>query len=262
MSAEVFVVAVDVGNSAVKLAVQQGDSVSDHAIHIDSPDWPVAVIDWANDQFGREPSQWRVASVQPSAANKLTTALVDRTSVAIEQITRHHVPIGLEVDHPDRLGIDRILAAFAARNRVGTPAVVVDAGSAVTIDWIDSRGHFCGGAILPGLRLQSAALAAGTEALSAIEWDADNEIRLPARNTSDAIHSGILSGIAATIDALVDRYRRELHLTHSEVAVVLTGGDAPVISPHLRQIHRWMPNLVCRGLLDLPRSGVAQTNEA
>jgi type III pantothenate kinase len=147
-----------------------------------------------------------------------------------------------------------LLSAFAATSRHDPPAVIIDAGSAVTVDWVCGRRRFCGGAILPGLDLQSRALASGTEALPEIRWGGDHPIRLPAKNTEDAIRSGILAGMSASIDALIERYREAAGLAAKEIRVVLTGGDGPAISPHLRHIHQLAPNLVCRGLLDLPRS--------
>ena len=75
-----------------------------------------------------------------------------------------------------------------------------------------------------------------------------------------AIFSGILAGVAASIDGLIERYQDVAGVNPGEVRVVLTGGDGSRISPHLRHLHQIIPNLVCRGVLDLPRSLVGQTS--
>ncbi len=248
-------VAVDVGNSSVKLAACRGDEVADHKIRHSSARWEQSVLDWVEDLFGDSPIYWRLASVRRSAANQLSDAICERTAQpTIQFVTHQHVPMQADVDHPDRLGIDRLLSAYAASRRFRLPAVVVDAGSAVTVDWISEAGSFSGGAILPGLGLQSRSLATDTEALPQLQWDQAGDLSLPAKNTGDAIRGGILLGVSAAIDALIDRYRRAVEVAPDRLQVVVTGGDGPTISPHLRHNHCVVPNLVCRGLLDLPRS--------
>lgn len=248
-------VAVDVGNSSIKLAAAHGDVVHDHAIPHSSPRWEQSVLDWALGIFGEHPGAWRMASVRRSTANQLSDAIYQRSvQTQIQFVTHHHVPMPVVVDHPDRLGIDRLLSAFAASRRAPMPAVVIDAGSAVTVDWVSASGEFCGGAILPGLGLQSRSLSTETEALPQLQWDDPRPFRVPARNTADAIRAGILVGLSAAIDELIDRYEANAEAASNPPCVFLTGGDASTISSHLRHNHQVVPNLVCRGLLELPRS--------
>ena len=248
-------VAVDVGNSSVKLAAAHGDVVHDHAIPHSSPRWEQSVLDWAQRIFGEHPIAWRMASVRRSAANQLSDAIYQRVApTQIQFVTHRHVPMPVAVDHPDRLGIDRLLSAFAASRRARMPAVVIDAGSAVTVDWVSGSGEFGGGAILPGLGLQSRSLSTETEALPQLQWDDPRPFRLPARNTADAIRAGILVGLSAAIDELIERYGANAEAASEPPSVFLTGGDASTISSHLRHNHQVVPNLVCRGLLELTRS--------
>jgi type III pantothenate kinase len=261
VNVDLCLVGVDVGNSAVKLAMRRETTVVEFAVEIGATGWHDSVIGWARDQLAGMSSEWRIASVHRAAAQRLDVAIRDSDlDASIRFVTRHDVPMRVEVDHPDQLGIDRVLSAYAASRRLDSAVVVIDAGSAVTVDWVSEEGHFCGGAILPGIGLQAKALASGTDKLPAIEWASDCEIALPAKNTADAIRSGILAGIAAGVDGLIERYRTIAGAQESETRVVLTGGDGPRISPHLQHLHQIMPNLVCRGLLDLPRSGVGQTS--
>jgi type III pantothenate kinase len=254
-------VAIDVGNSAVKIAMLLGDTVVDDAIRIGPRGWEQLAVDWVRKRLDEDNTIWRVASVHQAAAGLLDRAIRESNPDAIiELVSRHEVPMQTNVDHPDRLGIDRLLSAYAAANRFGPPVVVVDAGSAVTVDWIDGQGHFCGGAILPGLGLQSRSLQRETEALPELQWDGELELRLPAQNTNDAIRSGILIGISAAIDELIIRYCDAAGAQIGEIQVALTGGDAATLSRNLQHAHQVVPNLVCRGLLDLPRSLVGRSN--
>ncbi len=257
MSDDIRVVAVDVGNTAVKLALQFESSVEHREIRIGSSGWELSAIGWVRDKLGSQQAagnspQWRIASVHRTAATRLRHAIQSSQSGAvIRLVTWPDVPIEISVDSPDRIGIDRLLSAYAAWSRFGAPLVVIDAGSAITVDWVDSSGTFCGGAILPGLELQSHALVMGTESLPQIELNTDAPVKLPAKNTADAIRAGIVLGVASGLDGLIDRYAEQLGLSQQDFQVVLTGGDARNLSAHLRKSHQVVPSLVCLGLLQL-----------
>ena len=259
MTRESCVVAVDVGNSAVKLCVRKAssDDPIDLSIAITDPQWPQQAIGWVRQQLGCQRTHWRVASVHRGAADALESAIDDESNEDdFSKVSRHDVPMQVRVEQPDKLGIDRLLGCYAAANRFGAPLVVVDAGSAVTIDWVDEETTFRGGAILPGLRLQSKALAVGTDALPQIDWMDKTPVSVPATNTVAAIRLGVLSSVAGAIDSLTASY-----LSHSsdetgkKPRLVMTGGDSSAISPYLRSEHQIAPNLVCRGLLDLREFG-------
>lgn len=249
------IVAVDVGNTAVKLALKFESSIEYREIRIGSSGWELSAIGWVRDKLGSQHAaghspQWRIASVHRSAASQLRHAIrTSQPGVLIRLITWPDVPIKTDVDDPDRVGIDRLLSAYAAWIRFQSPLVVIDAGSAITVDWVDDRGTFCGGAILPGLELQSRSLVMGTEALPQIELNTDVPVALPAKNTADAIRAGIVLGVAAGLEGLVDRYASGSGHAENEFQVVLTGGDARTLSPHVRKSHQTISNLVCQGLL-------------
>lgn len=253
------VVAVDVGNSSIKLAIESGDQILDHAVsHVES-DWPSRVTQWAQANSATEEVDWVIASVRSSTANQLIQHLQNVTSHRSQRVTRADVPMQVITDTPDELGIDRLLAAFAATQMAQPPLVVVDAGSAMTVDWVDDQHRFAGGAILPGLYLQAAALHHHTEALPHVGPQLHESFVIPGKNTVEAIRGGIIAGAAAAVDALINRYRRAAGL-NAPCSVVLTGGQAPLIAPHLEQKHVLQPNLVCRGLLKLPRSRQVASN--
>ena len=153
--------------------------------------------------------------------------------------------LSIDYDDPTRIGVDR-LAAAAAAHRVtpdGQAAVVVDAGTALTVDAIDGDGTFLGGAIAPGLRLGLNALSTGTSFLPQVELVATTP--LLGKNTSDGLRAGVIHGSAALVEGLCARIAVALD---SPIAVFLTGGDAPLLQPHISTVHTCDPDLVLRGL--------------
>lgn len=304
-----YVVAVDIGNSAVKISWRSvyGDGLSDHSgtgdsgvLECDSvgdtlrktviaytrDQWARESTDILQELFGSHPVQWRVASVNATRIKQLRQAIArHRPDDSVWVISHRDVPMPSLVDEPDRLGIDRLVGAWAASRRHSGPLAVVDAGSAVTVDWINAGGAFAGGAILPGLALQTSSLGSGTDALPEVDWDIRERFLVPATNTADAIRLGILGGVAGAIDRLVDWYRDQAVATmngsgtgaastaetpdsavtsdvlpkKSDIAIVITGGDAHAICPHLRNRYDHAANLVCEGVMELPDSPLAKS---
>ena len=143
---------------------------------------------------------------------------------------------------PEKLGVDRWLALLAAWQELDRACVVVDAGTAVTVDVLDGSGTHQGGYIVPGLTLMLNALLSGT---SGVRLSAGPVASLAAGNcTSDAV----LQGCTAMTVALIERAR-----SGSELPLVLTGGDAELLAPWLAAPSLLCPELVLDGLgLALP----------
>jgi len=247
-------IAVDIGNSVIKLALKTADTIDVQSVLIEGDTWPETVVRWVESKAVEQDVVWRIASVHAQATKQLTDHLNTIAPAAnVHVVTWHDIPMKPEVDEPDRLGIDRLISAYAASLHFEPPLIVVDAGSAITVDWVGSDRRFHGGAILPGLSMQFGVLAAGTASLPQIDWT-NCQPKFPAKNTKDAIFSGVLMGATAGIDRLIMHYCQCVKVSPEAVPVVLTGGNAPVVSPHLRHNHERIDNLVCRGLLRLRRS--------
>ena len=150
---------------------------------------------------------------------------------------------------PAQLGPDRWAALIAAWRRSALtdlfpPAcVVVNAGTAVTVDALDAEGVFRGGLILPGLRLMLQALAENTSALKT----ASGEFRTFPDNTADALYSGAMQAICGAVEQM----RRQIDTNPAQVRVYLSGGNAPEIVPHLNAPVEVVDNLVLEGVLAL-----------
>jgi type III pantothenate kinase len=151
-------------------------------------------------------------------------------------------------DDPEAVGADRIANAVAAGRHYGFPAVIVDIGTATTVEAVDGEGCYLGGAILTGLYVSLEALVAQTAKLPSVDLE-EEPPRVIATNTPDSIRSGFIYGYAGAVDALIRRSRDELG--EDNVSVVATGGPAGVIIPYCREIEEFDPDLTLKGLLAL-----------
>jgi type III pantothenate kinase len=148
-------------------------------------------------------------------------------------------------DDPAAVGADRIVNAVAAGHFYGFPAIIVDIGTATTVEAVDGEGSYLGGAILTGLYVALEALVARTAKLPSVDLEEEPPSAI-ATNTPDSIRSGFVYGYAGAIDALVRRSREELG--EEDVRVVATGGPAGVIVRHCREIEEFDPDLTLKGL--------------
>jgi type III pantothenate kinase len=151
-------------------------------------------------------------------------------------------------DDPAAVGADRIVNAVAAGRHYGFPAIIVDIGTATTVEAVDGEGCYLGGAILTGLYISLDALVSRTAKLPSVDLE-EEPPRVIATNTPDSIRSGFIYGYAGAIDALVRRSREELR--EGGVRVVATGGPARAIVRHCREIETFDPDLTLKGLYAL-----------
>lgn len=169
-------------------------------------------------------------------------------AVELESFVNANFPIANRVDHPERVGVDRLAAATAAGCLVapGEAALVVDAGSAITVDVVDEQGAFRGGAILPGRRLMANALFHGTDQLPNLAPPSSvAEPPVVGTSTEQAIRSGIDWGVVGAVRELVARMTARF--THAP-RLFLTGGDAEWLERQLQLPAIRDPYLVLRGL--------------
>lgn len=135
------------------------------------------------------------------------------------------------VAQPANAGMDRRVQALAASVLAAGPAVVVSAGTALTVDAAAADGALLGGTIGVGLGLAARALTIGAEKLPLV--DLEGAVPVPAPDTETAIRAGVVLGAAGAVERLVEAMRPT-----PGCPVFLTGADALVLSPHLRIAHR------------------------
>lgn len=245
-----LVLAFDVGNTRVKVGSSASggpdwiatDSVSHDA---DLGDWLARFVA----RHGERRCSAAIASVNQEMSDRLRGQL-SRQEIPIRLIIDSpwllaHTDLRCDLEAPATAGVDRLLSAIAALQREpGRAVIVIDCGSAITVNLTTADRVFRGGAILPGVRLMAEALAAGTAALPRVHLD--GEAKAVGRSTVQAIRSGIHHAITGGVERLVGRMVADLP---KPPAVYLTGGDAPLVRRGLGLDCPIAPHLVLEGLV-------------
>jgi type III pantothenate kinase len=239
-------VVVDVGNSRIKWGRCGPDGVTATvSLPPDDPGaWRQQIESWGLTTG----ATWALASVQPQRSATLAAWLQERRHAVWRVESPSQLPLRVAVDHPERVGIDRLLDAVAAvhtqlRGRV--PAIVVDAGSAVTVDLIDETGTFRGGAIFPGLRLMARSLHDYTALLPLVDVEAIDP--LPARSTEQAMTGGIYYAVVGGINAIVNHYLNN-HCPSHTADIYVTGGDGRLLAHGVYPPAELWPEMTLEGL--------------
>ncbi len=243
---EAPVTIIAIGNSRTALAIWADGQVA-AVVRVDTGD--MGAFDDAFEALARSMPRGRpaaavVSSVVPSALEKVRErieTLIDRTALVIgEQVA---LPIDVALAEPLKVGVDRLCNAAAAYERLKHSCVVIDFGTAVTVDLVDDDGVFQGGAILPGLKLQLAALRDHTAQLP------DVPVEIPedpiGRSTREAMQNGVCRGLCGAVRGLVEAYATKINHWPQTVA---TGGDAVLLAPHCDFLDNVVPDLCLRGV--------------
>lgn len=256
------VLLADVGNTRIKLAV-----VSDHGLDATGlRRLPTVGLRQDLDSHAFRPEnleRWLmsaapgsavvlVASVHDAAATRLEAVLAAVSATSHRPLRQRRIghadlPLSIDLDEPHKTGIDRLAAAAAAAivKTPGRGAIIVDCGTAATVDMLAADGTFLGGAILPGPALMARALADGTSKLPAVAaLERSAPPAMPGRTTHEAIAAGIGWGIHGAIAKLVAEARGVLG---SDADVILTGGWRGAVRAALPEAID-LPDLVLCGI--------------
>ncbi len=188
-----------------------------------------------------------LASANAESATRITDAILNTTDTKVLVVGRD-LPIPMSHSLSDeaiaRTGHDRLLAAYGAYQLASQACVIVDAGTAVTVDFVDGEGVFHGGAIAPGAAMQLRALAEWTDALPLLapEKPVGRTIGI---DTDSAMQRGVHSGIRGLVRLLVEQYAEEYE---GYPLVLATGGDAKMLFEDDELIDRIVPDLVLAGI--------------
>jgi len=246
MSSEQAFLAISVGNSRSSIATIQSGSVEDPASFnsSDSSEIVQHALECWNDLDDQNP-QIIMATTNESAGMTISKALSDQTSSDIWQIGEDIPPaIGQHLDPETITGVDRLLTASAAWDRVQQACVIVDAGTCVTIDFVDGEGTFHGGAIAPGARMQLEAMHNGTFALPEVEFNRPLREAF-GKNTAQAMLQGVYHGIRGMVRQLTEQYSIRYG---AYPTVIATGGDAEILFKDDELIEQIIPDLQLQGI--------------
>jgi type III pantothenate kinase len=239
---------IDVGNSRMKWALVDRSGLVAQGVVPNADIGALAVRDWQNLP---RPSRAVGVNVAGEAARVRVEGQLTRWRLSIRWLTATPAACGVvnRYSPAGSLGPDRWAALVAARQRAlesdtpAQPVIVVNAGTAVTIDTLDADGVFRGGSILPSMRLMLRALADNTAALKV----APGGFADFPTNTADALYTGALQAVCGAIE--LARARVSTH--GAPVRCYLAGGAAPEIGPHLAAPVELVDNLVLEGVLVL-----------
>jgi type III pantothenate kinase len=243
-------VVVDVGNTRIKWGLcdpQRGTIESTVSLPEDPNVWWRQLLLWQI----TSPLTWVLASVHPSRCERLQ-AWLEEHGHRVFLINRHdQLPLQVGLEHPDKAGMDRLLDAVAAKSVLpaGQGGVLIDAGSAVTVDWLDEQHIFRGGMIMPGMSLMAEALHNYTALLPRVEIALPLP-ELPGESTIPAMQLGIFLAVTGGIREAVRIYREKAAIPPK---VFFTGGQCALLAHTMDlnfgcDVHIW-PNMTLVGIL-------------
>lgn len=229
---------VDIGNTQTKLAVFEGGKML-FRVQVDSENI-FKKIKEIQEKF-KNISKAIVSSVGKTDLNDFESLEKDLDLLILD----HETPLPFKnlYSTPKTLGIDRIALVCASVEKYPNKNVlIIDAGTCITYDFINANNEYLGGAISPGLRMRYKAMHNQTAKLPLLLPESSNSLIGDA--TDQAIHSGVYNGIVFEIDGFIEAYRKK----NNDLTVILTGGDAKMLSKQLKSSIFANSNFLLEGL--------------
>ncbi len=238
--------AVDLGNSSVSLAAVAGRDVRRRwriggGRGRDSAGWRRQLDQLSG--FARNFNHCLVGSVAPSQKDPLVHALA-RFCASVTVLETPLLPgVRARVREPEKVGIDRVLNCLACAELHGAPAIVVDIGTATSVDFVTAEGDYGGGLIAPGPDASLAALSTAAELLPAVDFA--KPARVLGLDTASCMRSGSYWGFVGMIRELIIRLRGEVGPVET---VVATGGYGAALTGDIAELDVVDPELTLRGI--------------
>ena len=242
-----MLLAIDIGNTNVKLAVMKGRRVlGDYVIENNALQ---AGLDKTLNRIKKDFPHLRRAilcSVVPNRLKTVERAIKKSLTIQPAVVGRDvQVPIRNNYRNPKQVGQDRLVCAYAALEIYGRPAVVIDLGTAITFDAISRSGAYEGGMIVPGIQMSSESLFQNTALLPRVSLYKSPRV-LIGKNTQESILSGIFYGYGTMCCGLIDQLSKELS---GKPKVIVTGGHTHLMRKFIqKKITKIDPYLVFKGM--------------
>ncbi len=231
---------IDEGNSRVKLAVFQGRKLID---------LQVAKVEDATYVLKTLQKNYIFSAVIISSVTDEIKEILEEFNFKNSLFLTSDTPVPFKnlYKTPKTLGVDRIaLVAATQYENVNTNTLVIDAGTCITYDFINSENSYLGGAIAPGLQMRYKSLYTFTKKLPILET-VTNGVDLIGGSTNESMHSGVLNGMMFEIDGVINSYKQKF----GDVHVILTGGDANFLCKQLKNSIFVNPNFLLEGLNEI-----------
>ena len=246
MSTDHPFLAITVGNTRTSIATFKESAVDELSSFKSTATSDIveqALIYW-NEIDGESP-QIVMAASNEAAGDAIKGMLGDQTSKQIWEIGEDvPVAIGRHLDPETITGVDRLLNSAAAWEISKQACIVVDAGTCVTIDFVDGEGTFHGGAIAPGAKMQLQAMHNGTSALPDVMFERPLREAF-GKNTAQAMLQGVFHGIQGMVRQLTEQYASRYG---SYPSIIATGGDAEILFEDDELIEQIIPDLQLQGI--------------
>jgi type III pantothenate kinase len=243
---------VDVGNTQVVCGLfDEGDLISSFRLSScnkrTADEYGLLIVRLAELKTGTEIGTVDsiICSVVPPLTGKVETALERYFGCGPMVVGPDYSRFGINViyDSSEDVGPDRVVDALAAREAFGAPVVVVDFGTATTLNLVNADGDYVGGAIMPGLGLSAKTLFESAARLFPVEYEAPPSV--VGKNTIDSIRSGLIYGTVSAVDGMIERVWEEVGC---RCPVIATGGLSKYVAERSEYIDTIDPELTLKGL--------------
>jgi type III pantothenate kinase len=249
--------AIDVGNTRIGLGVWDQDGLHDvQRVAVAEPEsWPGTLSKvWQATRHGKQ-RRIVLGSVSPQHTDRLVPMIRDVSDQDPFCIRADlPLPMPLDVENPDEVGVDRVCCAAAAYEHIAGACAVASLGTATTIDCVSRTGRFLGGTILPGLELSCDVLHERTALLPHVR--PTDPVGPFGRNTRDAIINGVCYAAVGALREIVERFATELR---EWPQLVVTGGNAPLICRLADFVDSVVPDLCLMGVALTYRKAAGQS---
>ena len=229
---------VDVGNSYVKLAVFEGNTLESKK---------VIKMNVFRDEVNLLLKEFPLINkILFSSVGKTKKSDIDyfKKKVQVLELNKETaLPFVNKYATPKTLGIDRIaLVSASVFQFPNNNVLIIDAGTCITYDFVNYKNEYLGGAISPGIHLRYKSLHNFTANLPLLETEVP--VSIIGNSTNNSIHSGVVYGVLNEIDGVIDTYKHK----YSDLTVILTGGDANFLSKQLKSSIFANSNFLLEGL--------------
>ncbi len=240
-----MLLAVDIGNTNINVGSFVGKKLISQ-MHIDNKHLVnQKTVFPLTSTFLNENKEILVASVNPKIESIFYKYLGKKNRKKVLRVGREiKLSIPILVENPQKVGVDRLLNALAAYRRTKTSTIIIDFGTAITIDVMSNKGEFMGGLILPGIRTSAYALKKQTALLP--EVDIKKPTGIIGKNVEDAIKAGVYFGTVGSVIHIIREVRKNYGGPQYAVA---TGGDAKTFRKDVPDIDKVIPRLTLEGII-------------
>lgn len=237
-------IVASVGNSRTKLGIFRGKDLDSFEAHFNTE---IAGIVARLSELTKEGVPVALASVNDRVADAIQSGVESLSGTEVLRVGRDFpVPIAIALDDISTIGQDRLLNAIGAYSKIGQACIVIDCGTATTVDFVDGQGTFQGGAIAPGVRMNLKALHDQIPALPLVEFAVPDAARGPlGKDTRHAMTLGAVATVRGLVHYLIDRYAEYYE---AYPTVIATGGDAAMLFENDELVEKIIPSLQLIGI--------------